>query len=128
MSAQQPIALEQLDAEAEADRLLEEDDLAQQQAKAAGGAADSKQQHSQNEDGFEQELGELEEGELGLPRPVAAIKPVSTSSAFIDTGCALDGSVLCCSSGKWDSLNTPARAISSTEMDGWLTRDGRLVR
>lgn len=74
MSSQQPIALEQLDAEAEADRLLEEDDLAQQASKG-----DSKHTAHADEDGFEQELGELEEGELGLPRPATAIKPVSSS-------------------------------------------------
>lgn len=76
MSQQKPIALEQLDAEAEADRLLAEDDLAQagggpgQNGAKASGATDERE--------FEHELDQLEGNEgLSLPRPAVAIAPVS---------------------------------------------------
>lgn len=72
MTDHKPIALEHLDAEAEADRLLAEDDALEADAGRGSGEEHDLQ--------FEQELNELEGEELGLPRPVVAIKPVSTVS------------------------------------------------
>jgi hypothetical protein len=80
MSDQKPIALEQLDAEAEADRLLEEDDLAQAAAAGQGGRKDEVANLRGEGREFEAELDELEGDEgLSLPRPAVAIAPVSNS-------------------------------------------------